>query len=103
MTFDRAYVIWYLLKPLLGAIMGVIAVLIVQAGFFALQGDLEIKHPTSLLVLAFIGGFSERFFIQTIDRVITSLLGGEKSASAKTTTTQFAGQSQTSNTGNDSK
>ena len=103
MTFDRAYVIWYLLKPLLGAIMGVIAVLIVQAGFFALQGDLEIKHPTSLLVLAFIGGFSERFFIQTIDRVITALLGGEKSASVKTTTTQFGEQSQSSNTGNDSK
>jgi len=78
MTFDRAYVIWYLLKPLLGAIMGVVAVLIVQAGFFTLQGNLEIKNPTPLLVLSFIGGFSERFFIQVIDRVVTSLLGGEK-------------------------
>lgn len=79
MTFDHAYIIWYLLKPLLGAIMGVVAVLIVQAGFFTLQGNLDINNPTPLLVLSFVGGFSERFFIQILDRVITSLLGGEKS------------------------
>ncbi|MBI5474140.1 MAG: hypothetical protein HY961_17530 [Ignavibacteriae bacterium] len=103
MTFDRSYIIWYLLKPLLGAIMGVIAVLIVQAGYFALQGDVNVKHPTSLLVLAFIGGFSERFFIQTIDRVITALLGGEKGASGKNSSAQYAGQAQLPTGGNGAK
>lgn len=77
LTFDPAFIIWYLLKPALGAVMGIMLVLIVQAGFFTLSGGANIQNDIPLLVLAFIGGFSERFFIRMIDRVVTTVLGGE--------------------------
>ena len=79
MNFDRVYIVWYLLKPALGAIMAVLVVLIIKAGFLTLQGSTNIEDTTPLLVLAFICGFSERFFIGVIDKVITSVLGGETS------------------------
>jgi hypothetical protein len=82
MTFDRAFVVWYLFKPLLGAIMGVGVVLFVQSGFFTLQGNLDIKNNTPLLVLSFLAGFSERFFIQVIDRVVTTILGADKTSTS---------------------
>lgn len=80
LTFDRAFAFWYLLKPPLGAIMGIIVVLAVKAGFFAIQGNTDIRYDIPLLVLAFLGGFSERFFVQLIDRVISAIFGGEASA-----------------------
>jgi hypothetical protein len=78
MDFDPTYIIWYLLKPALGAIMGVTVVLVVQAVFILLQGNLKINNTEPLLALALLGGFGERFFIRLIDRVITTILGGEK-------------------------
>lgn len=84
MTFDRSYIIWYVFKPALGAIMGMLVVMTVQAGFLALSrgsSEVDLNHNISLWVLAFIGGFSERFFIKVIDRVVTSVLGGEKDSS----------------------
>ncbi len=76
MTFDPAYVIWYLFKPVLGAIMGVVAVILLQTGFLAIQGEGEIRNKAPLVILAFLAGFSERFFIRLLDKVITSVLGG---------------------------
>ncbi len=78
LTFDGAFVIWYLLKPPLGAIMGIIVVLVVKAGFVTLNTANQITNATPLYVLAFIGGFSERFFVNLIDKVTTALLGGEQ-------------------------
>lgn len=78
MDFDPTYIIWYLLKPALGAITGVIVVLVVQAVFILLQGNLTINNTEPLLALALLGGFGERFFIRLIDRVITAILGVEK-------------------------
>ncbi len=78
LDFDDQYVIWYLLKPILGAITAVVSVLIVKAGLFTLQGtsDLKTGGEFTLYVIAFLTGFSERFFIQLIDRVLTALFGG---------------------------
>ncbi|MGH2569260.1 MAG: hypothetical protein ACRDGA_13060 [Bacteroidota bacterium] len=78
LTFDASFLFWYFLKPALGAIMGVVVVLVVKAGFFTLQGSAKIENETPLLVLAFLAGFSERFFIRLIDKVVTSVLGSEE-------------------------
>jgi hypothetical protein len=76
LTFDPSFVIWYLLKPALGAVMGIVLVLAVQAGFLTLGGAPNIPNQIPLMVLAFIGGFSERFFVSMIDKLVTTLLGG---------------------------
>jgi hypothetical protein len=78
LTFDSSFIIWYFLKPALGAVMGVVVVLVVQAGFVTLNASAPISNPTPLLVIAFIGGFSERFFINMIDKVVSAVLGGEQ-------------------------
>jgi hypothetical protein len=83
LDFDRTYSFWYLLKPGIGAVMGVIAVLILKAGFLSVEGKIELKNPTPLILLAFIVGFSERFFIRILDRVITAVVGGDSSVSVQ--------------------
>jgi len=82
LDFDRAYAVWYWLKPILGAVMGLIAVLTVMAGLFAVQGKQEIQSEKALYIVAFLAGFSERFFVRIIDKLMTTLLGGDSSASA---------------------
>ncbi|MFH0988683.1 MAG: hypothetical protein V1799_01565 [bacterium] len=81
LTFDGSFAIWYFLKPAIGAIMGIVLVFVVQAGFITLQGNTNILNKTPLLLVAFLGGFSERFFIQAIDKVITAILGGGQPSS----------------------
>jgi hypothetical protein len=92
LTTDPTYNAWYLLKPPLGAVMGVIAVLVIQTGFLAM-GERPVQNPNYLyLIVAFLAGFSERFSILMIDKVMTALLSGsptptpaESSAGAATT------------------
>ena len=82
LDFDRAYAVWYWLKPIIGAVMGLVAVLTVMAGLFAVQGKQEIQSEKALYIVAFLAGFSERFFVRIIDKLMTTLLGGDQSASA---------------------
>ena len=81
LDFDRSYAIWYWLRPLLGALMGLIAVITAQAGLLAVEGQASPEPAPSgklvLYILAFLAGFSERFFIRVIDRVMTALLSSE--------------------------
>lgn len=77
LDFDTSYFAWYLFKPILGAVMGLIAVLVILGGFFAIQGTTETAGPLPLYIIAFLAGFSERFSIRIIDRVTTALFGGE--------------------------
>jgi hypothetical protein len=77
LDFDTSYFAWYLFKPILGAVMGLIAVLVILGGFIAIQGTAEPAGRLPLYIIAFLAGFSERFSIRIIDRVTTALFGGE--------------------------
>ena len=78
LDFDTHYLAWYLFKPVLGAIMGLIAVLIILGGFLAVQGtSVPQGSQLPLYIVAFLAGFSERFSIRIIDRVMTAIFGGE--------------------------
>ena len=78
LDFDTHYLAWYLFKPVLGAIMGLIAVLIILGGFLAIQGtSVPQGSQLPLYIVAFLAGFSERFSIRIIDRVMTAIFGGE--------------------------
>jgi hypothetical protein len=78
LDFDTHYLAWYFFKPVLGAIMGLIAVLIILGGFLAVQGSSVPQGSVlPLYIVAFLAGFSERFSIRIIDRVMTAIFGGE--------------------------
>lgn len=80
LDFDPDYARYYYFKPILGAVMGLVAVLVILAGFVAVQGTVTVSSPLPLYIVAFLAGFSERFFIRIIDRVTTALFGGEQAA-----------------------
>jgi hypothetical protein len=78
--FDPAYRLWYLSKPIVGAIFGWFVVLVFRVGIVSLQGvgDQEIKSPLLFYVIAFLAGFSERFTIKIIDRLMQVLTTWEE-------------------------
>jgi len=86
LDFDRHFSVWYWFKPILGAVMGLVAVVTALGGLLAIQGQGSLPSSTSgkmvLYILAFLAGFSERFFIDIIDRVMTALLSNGKSSSS---------------------
>jgi hypothetical protein len=92
LDFDRRFSVWYWFKPVLGAVTGLVAVVAAQAGLFAIGGQTSLQPSPNgkmvLYILAFLAGFSERFFIGIIDRVMTALLssGQSPSSSSKSTT-----------------
>lgn len=71
--FDPRYRLWYICKPIMGAIFGWFVFLVYYVGFFAVQGTVDIKNPLVLYVIAFLAGFSERFTIKIIDRLMQVL------------------------------
>lgn len=78
LDFDTHYLAWYFFKPVLGAIMGLVAVLVILGGFLAIQGSSAPQASTlPLYIVAFLAGFSERFSIRILDRVMTAIFGGE--------------------------
>jgi len=80
LDFDDQYKAWYWFKPLLGAIFGMVSVIIIKWGLISLhvQPDATIQNTEVLHIIAFLAGFSERFFLRLIDRVMTALFGGER-------------------------
>lgn len=99
LDFDRHYSVWYWYKPVLGALTGLMVVITAQAGLLAIQGQgtATAQEPAKgklvLYILAFLAGFSERFFVDIVDRVMTTMLSNgqsssssSKSKAAKTTT-----------------
>jgi len=75
--FDPKYELWYICKPLIGAIFGWFVYLIYFIGLISIQGiDIEkvkIKYPEFPYLIAFLAGFSERFTIRMIDRLMEVL------------------------------
>jgi hypothetical protein len=57
--------------------------LVILGGFWAIQVKSSTQeglapiNPLPLYIVAFLAGFSERFFIRLLDRVITALFAGE--------------------------
>jgi hypothetical protein len=69
--------LWYICKPVVGAIFGWFVVLVYYVGLVSAQGQADVKTPQVTYAIAFLAGFSERFTIKTIDRLMTVLTGEE--------------------------
>ena len=74
--FDPRFKLWYICKPIIGGIFGWFVYGLYVIGFVTVQqSDVEIKNPIFIYVIAFLAGFSERFILRMIDKlmaVITS-------------------------------
>jgi hypothetical protein len=88
--FDRSFRLWYLCKPVMGAIFGWFVYLVYVVGVISAEAGsqkTEIDKPQLAFLIAFLAGFSERFTIKTIDRFMTVLTVGEDPKKAKPTPT----------------
>jgi hypothetical protein len=85
--FDRQYLMWYIVQPIMGVILGGIVYLIIAAGFISIQvlaaqaptvgeaaqamGNPAVKAFHS--VVACVAGFRQRFVYEMLDRVVQVL------------------------------
>jgi hypothetical protein len=81
--FDPSFRLWYICKPIMGAIFGWFVFLVYYVGVLSAQGgsgqkiDVTIQKPELAYLISFLAGFSERFTIKTIDRFMTVLTSGD--------------------------
>ncbi len=77
--FDRQYVMWYLVQPILGSMIGMIIYMIITVGFLTIQGTPTPANPLFMYLLAFIAGFRQRFFLELIDRIVQTFTPNPRS------------------------
>lgn len=82
--FDPKYQLWYICKPIIGGIFGWFVYLIYFIGLISVQGieGVQIKTPELPFAIAFLAGFSERFTIKIIDRLMAVLTTWEEKPTA---------------------
>lgn len=73
--FDRQYVMWYLVQPIMGLVLGGIVFLIVAGGFLALQVNLTDPNASTAArllpyLMGVLGGFRQNFIYEQFDRLI---------------------------------
>ena len=69
--FDPKYRLWYVCKPIMGSVFGWFVFLVYYVGLVSVQGaSIDVRTPEVPYAIAFLAGFSERFTIRIIDRVM---------------------------------
>ena len=77
--FDKQYLMWYVVQPVIGVIIGALVYVIIGAGFITLIGETASGQQTPLQLfpyaVACIAGFRQRFILEVVDRMIQFLTG----------------------------
>jgi len=83
--FDPRYKLWYICKPVTGGIFGWFVCLIFYIGVISVQGmtAADFRTPQLSFAIAFLAGFSERFTIKMIDRLMNVLMTWEEKPKAE--------------------
>jgi hypothetical protein len=72
--FDKQYLMWYVVQPVIGLIIGASLHVIIGAGFLTLIGEPAVEQGTPLRLfpyaLSVIAAFRQRFILEVVDRVI---------------------------------
>ena len=70
--FDPRFRLWYICKPIIGGIFGWVIYGIYILGFIAVQvkDGQDIQQPLFIYIIAFLAGFSERFILRMIDKIM---------------------------------
>jgi hypothetical protein len=82
--FDRRYLMWYVVQPIIGVLIGGLVHLMIGAGLMAAVGQpgpgAEVNLSLFSYAVAAIGGFRQRFILEIIDRVIQLLTPASQEA-----------------------
>lgn len=60
---------WIVAKPVVGIVMGALVYFIALSGELALNGTTRVNNIEFLNVLAFLGGFSDRFSVELLEKI----------------------------------
>ena len=91
--FDPEYKLWYICKPLTGGIFGWFVYMIYFIGLVSVQGSqVKITTPELPYIIAFLAGFSERFTLKMIDKLMNVLLSWEEKSPGSATKKEATGQ-----------
>jgi len=79
-NFDAKYKLWYICKPVMGAIFGWFVYLVYYVGLVSVQGasNVDVRTPAVPYAIAFLAGFSERFTVQIIDKLMQVLVTSQE-------------------------
>jgi hypothetical protein len=70
-TEGTRFYAWLVAKPVVGLVMGAIVYFLAVSGELALNGRGQIKNIEFLNLLAFLGGFSDRFSVDLLNRIVS--------------------------------
>ena len=96
--FDRQYLMWYLVQPIMGLVLGGIVFLLMASGFLILQVNLTDANASTAAKLlpylvAVLGGFRQNFIYEQFDRLIALFTPGNQGQGGQGGKTQ-SGQAQ---------
>lgn len=74
-NFDRQYIMYYLVQPIMGFMLGAVTHLIITAGFLTFNAAGATSQITVILqmVIGFIAGFRQRVVYEMIDRIVQKI------------------------------
>ncbi len=72
--FDKQYMMWYIVQPVVGLLLGALVHLLIGSGFISARGETASGAEVALSLfpyaVACIAGFRQRFILEMIDRII---------------------------------
>ena len=75
--FDKQYIMWYIVQPVIGLLIGGLVHLLIGAGFLTVMSKVSTTSDVILSALPYavacIAGFRQRFILEIIDRIIQLL------------------------------
>jgi hypothetical protein len=75
--FDKQYLMWYIVQPVIGVIIGAAIYVLIGAGLINLIGQTASGENVSLKLfpyaIAWVAGFRQRFILEVVDRFIQVL------------------------------
>lgn len=74
-NFDRQYIMYYLVQPIMGFMLGAVTHLIITAGFLTFNSNAVDSTITVILqmVIGFVAGFRQRVVYQLIDNLVQKI------------------------------
>ncbi len=74
-NFDRQYIMYYLVQPIMGFMLGAVTHLIITAGFLTFNASGATSQITVILqmVIGFIAGFRQRLVYEMIDKIVQKI------------------------------
>jgi hypothetical protein len=65
----KVWYVWYVVLPIMGAILGALVYLVFLAGFIAATGETQIKLQSLVMLLSALAGFSARWAVEVLNKV----------------------------------